>query len=308
MKEFLIGGTKLGKIFRICIALTIILVLVGVGIGAVRVYQVKQERKEINSINQILQLQGLNDQVKSQISLFMQKYPNTKNVVITDKDDNILYSANSGGIEGKTKFTLQKDAEQSGVYDLKDGRDRYRHLSQTGNDLAAGFGKMMKDNNRTGVGQKEIDGQKPPMSRFRGDMPFLNSFKINDNLNIYYISNAFRENSLMGIAVITRMLLKLLGLAFWILIAIWIYNDSKEKGLNQIFWGIVGILTGILGLIIYLIYAHRLEYCRECKKRIDKNANYCAVCGSASAKKCSSCGQLNKVTMNYCPNCGAKQE
>jgi hypothetical protein len=179
-------------------------------------------------------------------------------------------------------------------------------MGQVRNEFAPGFGKMMRGNTNEPKGM--IDGKRPPMSRFDGYMPFLNSFKINDNLNIYYISTAFRENSLMGISMIIGRLLRLLVLVFWLLIAIWVYNDSKVKGLNQMLWGILGLFTGVLGLIIYLIYTHKFQYCSQCKNRIEKNANYCTVCGNAIYSKCSSCGNSNQVSANYCINCGAKQE
>jgi membrane protein DedA with SNARE-associated domain len=39
----------------------------------------------------------------------------------------------------------------------------------------------------------------------------------------------------------------------WILIGIWVYRDAESRGMNGVLWLIVLILTGIVGLIIYLV-------------------------------------------------------
>ena len=297
------------KFVKVCLALTIILVLIGIGVGTTRVWEVRQERNDINTINESLEEKGLNDQAKSLISAFIAKNPNTRNIVITDKEDNIVYSANYEAIEGKTKFILEKDADQTGVYGLKDGRNKFKRMGQMEDKKDMGFGFIMPNrSDRMNQGPKMMQGKEMPMNRLKSNMPFLNSFKINDNLNIYYISEAFRENVLSNVMMITCMLLRLLSLVFWILIAVWIYRDSKARGLNRIFWGIVGIITGILGLVIYLIYRHTIVFCSVCKNKVNKDANFCANCGEVVKSKCESCGQIVSSRENYCPACGTKKD
>ncbi len=38
-----------------------------------------------------------------------------------------------------------------------------------------------------------------------------------------------------------------------IIVAIWVYKDSGKRGMNQTLWLIITLLTGIIGLIIYLV-------------------------------------------------------
>ena len=38
-----------------------------------------------------------------------------------------------------------------------------------------------------------------------------------------------------------------------ILLCVWVYRDAEERGMGGVLWLIVVLLTGILGLIIYLI-------------------------------------------------------
>ena len=39
----------------------------------------------------------------------------------------------------------------------------------------------------------------------------------------------------------------------WIILAIWVYKDAKKRGENAVLWLLVVLLTGIIGLIVYLI-------------------------------------------------------
>ncbi len=38
-----------------------------------------------------------------------------------------------------------------------------------------------------------------------------------------------------------------------ILLAVWVYKDAEKRGMGGVLWLIVVIITGIIGLIIYLI-------------------------------------------------------
>jgi len=45
----------------------------------------------------------------------------------------------------------------------------------------------------------------------------------------------------------------------WILIAVWVYKDAKKRGENAVLWLLVVLLTGIIGLIIYLVVRKKEE-------------------------------------------------
>nr|MDO8062581.1 PLDc N-terminal domain-containing protein [Candidatus Freyrarchaeum guaymaensis]HDO80025.1 hypothetical protein [Candidatus Bathyarchaeota archaeon] len=48
-----------------------------------------------------------------------------------------------------------------------------------------------------------------------------------------------------------------LVIALWcivaIILAVWVYRDAEERGMEGALWLIIVLLTGIIGLIIYLI-------------------------------------------------------
>jgi TctA family transporter len=50
------------------------------------------------------------------------------------------------------------------------------------------------------------------------------------------------------------IILLIIGLiAVWILLAMWVYRDAKKRGMEATLWLLVVLLTGFIGLIVYLI-------------------------------------------------------
>jgi hypothetical protein len=69
----------------------------------------------------------------------------------------------------------------------------------------------------------------------------------------------------------------------WIALAVWVYKDAKSRGMdNAMLLTIVTIITGVLGLIIYLLMRPKgnLVACPSCgKKRMEGSAK-CPHCGN----------------------------
>jgi hypothetical protein len=74
----------------------------------------------------------------------------------------------------------------------------------------------------------------------------------------------------------------LLGLAIWIFLVVFVYKDAKARGMdNAVLLTVVTALTGLLGVIIYLLMRPKgnLVPCPHCgKKRLEGSAK-CPHCG-----------------------------
>jgi uncharacterized membrane protein YhaH (DUF805 family) len=59
----------------------------------------------------------------------------------------------------------------------------------------------------------------------------------------------------MGCAcLVVSLLIGLVSVGVWIAICVWVYRDATRRGAeNAVIWLILVIVTGLLGLIIYLI-------------------------------------------------------
>lgn len=72
-----------------------------------------------------------------------------------------------------------------------------------------------------------------------------------------------------------------------ILIAIWVYKDAEKRGTSGALWLIIVILTGIIGLIIWLVVRPPIgghpkqsgRMCPNCGRPIPMDANICPYCG-----------------------------
>jgi len=78
-----------------------------------------------------------------------------------------------------------------------------------------------------------------------------------------------------------------------ILIAIWVYKDAEKRGSSGVLWLIIVILTGIIGLIIWLVI--RPPIGGEKKT-------------AASDRRCPNCGRGIPMDARTCPYCGKNFE
>lgn len=75
----------------------------------------------------------------------------------------------------------------------------------------------------------------------------------------------------------------LIGLAIWICLAVYVYKDSKARGMdNAVLLTIVTAITGLLGLIIYLLMRPKgnLVPCPSCQKKRLEGSAKCPHCGN----------------------------
>lgn len=75
----------------------------------------------------------------------------------------------------------------------------------------------------------------------------------------------------------------LVFLAVWVALAVWVYKDAKSRGMdNAVLLTIVTVITGILGLIIYLLMRPKgnLVPCPSCQKKRMEGSAKCPHCGN----------------------------
>lgn len=75
----------------------------------------------------------------------------------------------------------------------------------------------------------------------------------------------------------------LIGLAIWIFLVVYVYKDAKARGMdNAVLLTIVTAITGLLGLIIYLLMRPKgnLVPCPSCQKKRLEGSAKCPHCGN----------------------------
>ena len=81
----------------------------------------------------------------------------------------------------------------------------------------------------------------------------------------------------------------ILVLIIGIVLAIWVYKDAQKRGSSGALWLIIVLLTGIIGLIIWLVVrppiggeksaASSDRRCPNCGRAIPNDARTCPYCG-----------------------------
>ena len=88
----------------------------------------------------------------------------------------------------------------------------------------------------------------------------------------------------LGAAGVVGVVLVVLWVAIVIALLVWVARDAKARGLdNSVIWMVLVLLTGLLGLIIYLLARPKgnLIACPHCgNKRMEASAK-CPHCGNA---------------------------
>lgn len=95
---------------------------------------------------------------------------------------------------------------------------------------------------------------------------------------------------------------------YWVLVALWIYRDAASCRLSPLYWGLIGLFTNLVGLVVYKICKHGMAVCPACGTAQNPENRFCTHCGQALGARCASCGGKVSPRDSYCSHCGAKIE
>ena len=107
----------------------------------------------------------------------------------------------------------------------------------------------------------------------------------------------------------------------WIGVALWVFRDAGERGMQGVLWGLLVLVGNIIGLLIYLIVRNeetaRLyppiststaasNLCPSCRRGVVTGFAYCPHCGSKMKTECQNCKKPISDDWQLCPYCGEK--
>ena len=93
-------------------------------------------------------------------------------------------------------------------------------------------------------------------------------------------------------------------IAYWLLLATWVYRDARRRTANALPWGLLALITNLLGLVVYLIsFPAKLE-CPECSQDVKPDFLVCPNCGSRLKESCPVCNRELEPGWRHCPACG----
>ena len=94
-----------------------------------------------------------------------------------------------------------------------------------------------------------------------------------------------------------------------ILLAVWVYRDAESRGESGILWLIIVLITGIIGLIIWLIVrGDKPVISSEPTTKVPPPPQPVQTTQITDAKFCPNCGASIQPNSVFCANCGASLE
>lgn len=106
---------------------------------------------------------------------------------------------------------------------------------------------------------------------------------------------------------VTGLLLGLLGIAFWLGTAAWLYQLAALSDMNGMLWAVLGLCGNLFSAALFLVLRGFIrKKCPACSRWQKKGSDYCSACGQKFCTVCPSCGTGSSRENRYCPSCGAK--
>ncbi len=125
---------------------------------------------------------------------------------------------------------------------------------------------------------------------------------------IYVITSPTSVSGGMIVIKISAALAMMFFCIYWVLIALWMYRDAAKCKFTPLYWGLIGLLTNLIGLIVYKIYKRSLAICTVCGTAQSADHMYCSDCGAQLGARCERCGSKISSKDNFCHHCGSKIE
>ncbi len=142
---------------------------------------------------------------------------------------------------------------------------------------------------------------------------FFGTYKAPDN-NIYHIIGYYRvapdlidrQNQISGLITFGLQVYRISFILFWLLLPLWVYRDARRRPTNAAAWGILTLVTSVIGWLVYLIARPSLGVCPNCGQEQSSSLKFCTGCGTLLKTCCSECGSELDKEWEYCGSCGHK--
>jgi hypothetical protein len=215
-------------------------------------------------VSNMFKEKGVNDALKTQLTKLISSSGDVENILIVNNNNSIIYKANDKIISNSKEFQLspieyyknylKDNINKNIIYrvvkdeDIILNKDYIQHHKNIESDINDSF-SFEKD-----LGSNEIY--------------LLNYMAERNTGNKLFIIRTVSEIPYLEIMLkITFSLLGLIFALYWIGLALWIYKDANKKNTNASLWGLLVLVTNIVGVIVYLMFKQNSILCNTCGDR-----------------------------------------
>ncbi|MDR3598802.1 zinc ribbon domain-containing protein [Clostridium sp.] len=248
-----------------------------------------------------LKKSNIDNSIKPELDKLANDSDDVKDIIMLDKDNNIIYKAKSSDIGTNNKLILNS-TEDNGRY-LQEANNPDIFYKVVRPEKLIFSNESLKEWDEIG---KEKDDELFYESNFSNKKVYLLNYLLDkhNGTKVFIITDIktmpYGESFFEAIGVI----IEIIFILYWIGLALWVYKDAKKKKMNEALWGIIAIITNLVGLVVYMLYRQNNEICYKCGTLQSKYNIFCSNCGTKIKKTCDSCGMIVDDNNKYCGKCG----
>jgi hypothetical protein len=298
--EQILNKIDFKKAFKIYFSISaIVLLLCSISVAYVLRDKIKMAI-DYRKISESFERGAAIDSLKTQIDNLSKESNDIINIVAVDKNNNIIYKVNSNLINDNTTFTLVPSSENKKY--LEDGVNKdvlYKAVKEDfiiNRDFIKNHDKVLSDIDDDFYFEHDLGSTKINLLNF-----IVNR---KSDAKIFIFRSAVPFPYVKALFDIIGFIVGVIGIIYWVGLALWVYKDSNSKKCNPELWGFFILFTNLIGLIIYTIYKNNGIVCKKCGALQNSENGYCTVCGSRINELCSNCHSVASKGEQFCRKCG----
>ncbi len=286
---------------KIAICYLILAIIAGLACGG-RVGYIYRER--LNFAWQYSRLEAAKDEaaLKTAVDKTASASADVVDVLILDGNNQVTYSAKNSEFAAGTLELAKTDSEKKYLTSAEHPDALFQYVKSEefmlNSILNKDFGKIRSDYEDDSVFDSELAHKSIYMLSRIG----LHS----SDSKVYVITVPTTVPGGMTAIKATAALAMLFFCVYWVLIALWMYRDAARCRLSSLYWGLIGLFTNLIGLIVYKIYKRSMAICTACGAAQGAAHLYCSACGAQLGTRCDSCGSKVGPKDSFCHHCGNK--
>lgn len=307
---------KLGKFtsklnFKKITIVYIILAILGIVISGFAFYNTfKDEISYLHIYNKVDEKMehgryNSNAEIEKDLNAIASKSDDLVDIILLDNENNIIYSAKNSDLAQSDKFTLKR---------INDGTSTTFELEENPNISFKVLDDDFEIENMFNFDRKQIESKHNEYKFYESmdniDTTYFLTYEIDyhQNIKAYFINKDIEQNNYsmilkgVGLIGITCAVASLFFVVYWILLALYVYEQARKSNLNPTLWGLITLCTNLIGLLVFLIYKQNVKTCQYCG--YPQNSVYCVNCGKKIKKTCPKCGAGINPSDVYCNKCG----
>lgn len=291
------------KAVRIYITVSIILLVL---CAAAAMYITRDKIRlaiDYSKISESFRHNGFSSDLRPQLNELSAESKDIVNCIVVDKDSNIIYKANTNLLKDSSKFSLiVNETDKRYVRDNINSNVIYKVVREENivfnRDYIANHQRIISDIDANLYYEKDLENKNINLINYLVNKQTKEKLFIIRNAEaIPYAETLFETvGAIVGFIFIF----------YWIGTALWVYRDANSKKCNPALWGMLALLTNLVGVIIYIMYKQTNKVCYKCGSLQNKDNAFCNCCGAQINERCSSCTSIVNKGQNYCGRCGHK--